>query len=355
MITIHGHAMQRDETFPIASLAGTYVLVRTGNNPTADLPSSRILTSEIQNNFDMMETIDPGNVAAILASYEPHETAFQKPTGKGELGRKDKHDLKSGQPFQSTPSKVTQKEFWDAGVIGMINRVSWGTYHGKAACLVIFCFSIRSGDHALRFRNANVKITFERHPSSAPAEDNPFVLAFAPRKIFGIPTTESKNLTYNVELSATVPVGPVEVGPTASIGKESTFEKEHRFKIVGNFWATKNGSDWDIVYWDVKENRKAKHGIPDRLNVGVIVSSRGPFQAIVEVTVDTPLKDGLFGFPWSKDSPVPFYPGVPKGPNPQVNDFEEFTEEDWRAMIPYEEEWQVCCIILKLLLILTAR
>ncbi|KAN0120257.1 hypothetical protein V8E51_002465 [Hyaloscypha variabilis] len=292
------------------------------------------------NNFNTMETVDPGDVAAILASYEPHETAFQKPRGKGELGRNDRHDLKSGEPTQTTPSKFTQKEFLDTGVIGMVNRVSWGAYHGKAACLVVFCFSLRSGDHALRLRNANVKITFEAHPTSVPTQGNPSVLAFAPRKIFGIPTTESKSLTYNVELSATVPIGPVQVGPSAGIEKGSSFEKDHRFKVIGNFWSTKNGSDWDIVYWDVKENRKAKNGIPDRLNVGVIVSTGGPFHGIVEVTVDTPLKDGLFGFPWSKDSPVPFYPGLPKGPNPQVSDFEKLTEEDWRSMIPYEEEWQ---------------
>lgn len=287
----------------------------------------------------MIEKTDPSDVAAILASYEPHETTFQKSTGKGELGWKDRHDLKSDQP-QSTPSKVTHKELWDAGVIGMVSRVSWGKYHGKDACLVVFCFSLRSGDHTLRFRNANVKITFEPRPSSPKAQNNPSVLVYAPRKIYGIPTTESKKLIYNVELSAKASVGPLEVGPSASIGKESSFEKENRFKIVGNLWATKNGSDWDIVYWDVKENRKVKHGIPDRLNVGVIVSAHSPFQGIVEVTVDTPLKDGLFGFPWSKDSPVPFYPGVPKGPNPQVNDFEKFTEEDWRAMIPYDEEWK---------------
>jgi hypothetical protein len=294
-----------------------------------------------------MEAPDLGDVAAILASYEPHEAAFQKPTGKGELGMKDRQgDLKS-HLLPETPNKVTQKEFWDAGVIGMVNCVSWGKYNGKAACLVVLCFSLRSGDHALRFRNANVKVTFERHPSSGASQGDPAVLVFAPRKIFGLPTTESKKLTYNVELSAKVPAGPVEVGPTGSMGKESTYEKEHRFKTVGNFWSTKNGNNWDIVYWDSKENRKAKHGIPDRLNVGIIVGSDGPFQGIVEVTVDTPLKDGLFGFPWSKDDPVPFYPGVLKGLSPRVIEFDKLTEEDWKAMIPYEMEWQVCYIMFK--------
>ena len=85
----------------------------------------------------MVETPDSGDVAAILASYEAHEAKFQKLTGKGELGRKDKQDPKTNIPLpllpQTTPSKVTHKEFWDAGVIGMVNRVSWGTYHGNSA------------------------------------------------------------------------------------------------------------------------------------------------------------------------------------------------------------------------------
>ncbi|KAG4434024.1 hypothetical protein IFR05_010506 [Cadophora sp. M221] len=290
-----------------------------------------------------MAATNPGDVASILAAYEPRETTFQKPSGRGELGRKDRQNLTSGQPSQgdqTTPNKVIHKELWDAGVIGMVSRVSWGKYYGKDACLVVFSFSFKSGDSALRFRNSNVKITFERHPSSPPEQENPSALVFAPRKIYGIPTVESKSLTYNVELSAKVPIGPVEVGPTISVDKGSSFEKEHRFKIIGNFWATKHGADWDVVYWDIKENRKAKQGIPDRLNVGVVINADGPFQGIVEVTVDTLLKDGLFGFPWSKDSPVPFYPGVPKGPVPKVIDFESLGEEDWKAMIPYEEEWQ---------------
>lgn len=121
--------------------------------------------------------------------------------------------------------------------------------------------------------------------------------------------------------------------------------KEHEFKIIGNFWASKNGSDCDIIYLDVKENHKANYGIPDRLKLGVIVGVDGPFQGIVQVTVDTPLKDGIFGFPWSKDSPIPFYLGVSKGPSSRVTDFEKFTEEDWRAMILYESQWKVVCSI----------
>lgn len=289
-----------------------------------------------------MEEPNPSEIiAAILASYEPQETKFQDPEGKRELSRKNRLEARPLSTSKSTPNKVTHKEFWDAGVIGMINNVSWGKYHEKPACLIAFSFSLKSGDHALRFRNANVKITFERHPSSAPEQDSPSVRAFAPRKIFGIPTKETKSLTFDAELSAQVPVGPVEVGPTSSIGEKLTYEKNHRFEIIGNFWASKNGSDWDIVYWDAKENRKAKHGIPDRLNLGVIVSADGPFQAIVEVTVDTPLN--IFGFSWSEESPVPFYPGVRKGASPRVNDFDKFTEEDWRAMIPYEEMWKVVC------------
>jgi hypothetical protein len=96
-----------------------------------------------------MEVTDPGDIAAILVSYEPHETTFQKPKGKGELGRVKgaqpvrvgpdlDHLEESGQPSQSTPNKLTHKEFEDAGVIGMVSRVSWGTYDGKTHALSSF-------------------------------------------------------------------------------------------------------------------------------------------------------------------------------------------------------------------------
>ena len=137
-----------------------------------------------------------------------------------------------------------------------------------------------------------------------------------------------------------MPAGPVTIGPRVSVERESEYEKEHRFRMVGNFWSSKHGSDWDIVYWDVRENKRTKHGIPDRLNVAVVVERESAITAIVEVTVDTPVVSGVFGFPWSKNSPVAFVPGIVMGEQPKSDRFEVLTDDEWRALIPYDEEWE---------------
>ena len=88
------------------------------------------------------------------------------------------------------------------------------------------------------------------------------------------------------------------------------------------------------------ENGKQR-GIPDRLNGAVIIESSGPFQAKAEVTVDTSIKDNLFGAPWQKTHPVPFTPGITKETAPRTLKFEDLTESDWKEMIPYELEGEV--------------
>ena len=82
--------------------------------------------------------------------------------------------------------------------------------------------------------------------------------------------------------------------------------------------------------------QKTKEGIPDRLNVAVVVEREGTFTASAEVTVDA----GMFAFPWSRNSPVVFVPGVAMGEQPKTSKFEELTDADWRKMILYEEEWE---------------
>lgn len=166
------------------------------------------------------------------------------------------------------------------------------------------------------------------------------MVKFAPRKIFGLPTVEGKKSRIGGEISLQVPAGPLTIGPKFHGEKETEYEKEHRFKTVGNYGSSKHGTDWDIVYWDVKENKKTENCIPDRLNVAVVVEREGTFTTSVEVTIDTPIAYGVFAFPWSKHSPVAFTPGVAMGEQPKTTKFDKLTEKDWRTMIPYEDEWE---------------
>jgi hypothetical protein len=221
----------------------------------------------------------------------------------------------------------------------MVTNVSHGTYNSAPASLIIFTFSFRGGEHGFRFKKANVKITFSKHPT-AKESATPCVVKFAPRKIYGLPTRESKRNKIGGELAFEVPVGGFTIGPKLGVEKESEFETEHRFMTVGNFWSSSMESQWDVVYWDMRENRRTKKGIPDRLNVAVVVERDGPFVASVEVTVDTPVANGAFSHPWTKNNPAAFMPGVIMGAQPRTDRFDKLTEEEWKALIPFEDEWE---------------
>ncbi len=74
-------------------------------------------------------------------------------------------------------------------------------------------------------------------------------MKFAPRKIFGLPTIEGRRNRVGGELTLQVPAGPLTFGPTIRGERENEYEKEYRYKTIGNFWSSKQGTDWDIVYW----------------------------------------------------------------------------------------------------------
>lgn len=261
-----------------------------------------------------------------------------------------------------TPSSiVTHKDIgWlsDAGVRGSISTVFHGTYNSEPATLILFTFVFRSGDRGFCFKNANVKINFSKHSSSSSSKQisgtkviqnrttenwNPEIVQLAPRKIYGLPTTTSKTQKISGEISLQVPLTPLTIGPSLSSSNESSFSLSHCYSITGNFWSSARDSGWDIAYWDLKENKRTKEGIPDRLNVGVLVKRGmgGRFQADVEVKVDTPVLKGVFGFPWRRERPVIFEPGTEVGAEGvRTRAFEKLGDADWRGMIPWEEDWE---------------
>ncbi|KUJ11064.1 uncharacterized protein LY89DRAFT_739278 [Mollisia scopiformis] len=297
--------------------------------------------------------------ASILASYAPSEAPFSLP----DTLPSSPTTISSPIPLPETtesieysytepllPSTRTVKVYHkdiapllsSAGVRGLITTVVHGTYSSRPATLILFSFSFRSGDHGFRFKNANIKIQFSNRPSSKPEETSPAIATFAPRKIYGLPTKEGRKNTIGGEISLQVPAGPLTVGPTLNGSRESEWEQTHRYKTVGNFWSSKYGTDWDIVYWDMKENKRTKEGIPDRLNVGVVVEREevGAFTASVDIEVDTPVLSGAFSSPWEKRRPAAFVPGVEMGKWKRTRRFEELSERDWRELVPFEEEWE---------------
>ncbi|KAF8846536.1 hypothetical protein BDZ45DRAFT_812252 [Acephala macrosclerotiorum] len=318
-------------------------------------------SSRISTTIDA-EILSTTNVNSILSSYTSPETPFSLPCAPSlEITEETTIQVPSSNrseaipisfppesiPYSYTESispstktiKVVHKDIvpylTDAGVRGLVTTVSHGTYNSKPATLVVFSFSFRSGEHGFRFKNANIKIQFSKHPSSRPEDINPAIAKFAPRKIYGLPTKEGRKNTIGGELSLQIPAGPLTVGPTAKYQRESEWEQTQRYKTVGNFWSSKYGTDWDM-----KENKRTKDGIPDRLNVGIVVEREegGAFTASVDVVVDMPVLNGAFSSPWER-RPVAFVPGVEMGESIRTRRFEELTEGDWRRLVPFEE-WE---------------
>ncbi|KAF5868743.1 uncharacterized protein Bfra_012074 [Botrytis fragariae] len=248
---------------------------------------------------------------------------------------------------------ITQKDIGflsDAGVRGSVSTVCHGTFHSQPATLILFTFIFRSGDHGFRFKNASVKIDFSRHssssspstPSSKTQENwTPTITALAPRKIYGLPTTIHQTRKLTGEISLQVPLGPTTLGPSTSLSHESSFSLSHRYSLTGNLWSQPHSSTWDSVYWDLKENKQTKGGIPDRVDVGVVVCrGGGAFQGEVRVEVDTPVMRGVWGWPWGRGRPVVFVEGVETGgERVRTRRFEELGTEDWRGLVGWEGEW----------------
>ncbi|CAL3966371.1 hypothetical protein PZA11_003044 [Diplocarpon coronariae] len=289
---------------------------------------------------------------SVLASYQPSEAAFElteslvpsdtplDPTEKNKSGAVPYSYVETSSRMLQVVRQEIAPFLSSAGVVGMVTNVSHGTFYSRPSSLLIFSFSLRSGQHGFRFKNANVKINFSKHSTVAAAASSPSVAKFAPRKIFGLPTVEGRKNTISGELTLQVPAGLLTVGPSVKGERETEYEKQYRFKTIGNFWSSKMGSDWDIVYWDMRENKRTKEGIPDRLNVAVVIEAAEPFVASVEVTVDTPFASGFLSHPWKRSNPAVFVPGVVMGGQPRTTAFDELTPDEWKSLIPYEEEWE---------------
>ncbi|KAF7915332.1 uncharacterized protein EAE98_011198 [Botrytis deweyae] len=295
--------------------------------------------------------------SSISYSAPPEETPTEEPNPPHKI----RLNAPASSPKSHTPYSIryelpsprstiiTQKDIGflsDAGVRGSVSTVCHGTFHSQPATLILFTFIFRSGDHGFRFKNASVKMNFSSYspPSSSPPKQptqTPSICALAPRKIYGLPSTTHQTRKLTGEISLQVPLGATTLGPSTSLSHESSFALTHRYALVGNLWSRPRSSTWDAAYWDVRENKLTKGGIPDRVDVGVVVCREGGgLMGEVRVEVDTPVMRGVWGWPWGRGSPVVFVEGVETGgERVRTRRFEELGAGDWRGLVGWEGEW----------------
>lgn len=240
-------------------------------------------------------------------------------------------------------SNILLKRLGKTNVIGTLRPVEYGRFGDRRATLVRMNFILRSPviDN-LRWIRGQVQVTFKpRISDTTTPRMDPEVVKFGPRKYFDIPSTETHERHYEIELSASGGGGVAQAGASARLGGSQSLARSFRLSIVG--LPDKSDKTWNKVGWVIQENSSQKDGIPDELDIAMVVAYDHPFNAEVKVEVTTNHGITLFGWPWRADDPVFFDPPDPalNGPTP-VTQFDQLTDEEWARMLCLHTQWQVC-------------
>jgi hypothetical protein len=282
--------------------------------------------------LQMASSTEPAENKALLECYNQKEVTLDPLAGTLELGSEKNES-------EETRDKITHIEAFGRSVIGSVTRVNYGSFGSTTACLLCMRFTFRyTKASMLRFKKAEIIVSFDKRGNQALNNSTlkePVVRIFAPRKLVGKPTEETKKIAWGIEWACSLSAVPVSRGPTLSRTNESTYSKEHYLEIKGIDQMTRKRKQPHIVIWTATEDDLLKSGIPDELNLAVVVEYDGDFQADVSVKVDTPLKDGLYAHVWSKDDPLLFLPPLGKGDVPPTDKFDKLSEADWQSLAPY--------------------
>lgn len=242
--------------------------------------------------------------------------------------------------------KVTHSEWLGCGIIGSVKGVHYGTWKSNPACLVLLQFTFRAKSGPLRLKRANVHLSFRSDPDPSSKSAEPWLYIFSPRKIYGTPYLEERKWAIEVGMQTSISAGPLSLlslsGPHVKATQEVTLPKEQRLKIVGQPWSERRRQQPHQVLYSIEEAANLGYGIPDTLNVGIVVGYNGPFQATVEVSAKTGVGVPIFAPPWSKDDPLLFNTVTEKGTIP-TKEFDKLDDVDWMRLVPYVEEWKVGC------------
>ncbi|KAF4466787.1 DNAJ domain-containing [Fusarium albosuccineum] len=237
------------------------------------------------------------------AALESRHCQFRVVVGSSDLGQPHDEDA-SFECFcddddTETRTKVTHIERFGNGIIGTVLSLTYGTWQGQPAALLVLLFSLRGReDGYLRFRAAEFSISFK---SRAPDDSYPVVRSIQP--------------------------GTKRVSETTA----SSLWPRDRFAIRGSLWSEKSQPEPHQVLWKVKSPRE---GICDSIPVATILTFSSPFIAIVKAKAMTgaPILT-LRAFPWSRNDPVLFDGVTPKGKGVASTDFSRLGDSGLEEII----------------------
>jgi hypothetical protein len=176
---------------------------------------------------------------------------------------------------------ITQERIGSTSFSATTQRVQYGTYYDKQACLIVidFTFSFKPKVPA-RYSYASITITFRRatdlgnhRAPKAPPEDDPHVANIAPKSVYGVITcVEDKEVQDVMVLKVFEKPLELNTGEESHAGMERMRHAEHRMEIHGqpveddNHVNAPNGGSWDLF-----EDPVAKDGILRNFSAVVVV------------------------------------------------------------------------------------
>ncbi|KAH7227531.1 hypothetical protein BKA60DRAFT_553072 [Fusarium oxysporum] len=250
----------------------------------------------------------------IPISWEPRWCQFDHLKEELWLGQHNADDT-------STRTKITHIDFFGLGVIGSVCSVAYGTWSDSPtsptspAALVVMQFDFRAGSGPLRYKSAEISISFK---GQKPGTSHPVIHQFFPT------SNKSRGSQPALRRSASMlPSDPFIWSPD-------------EFIIRGKTWLSKGVQEPDEVTWNINEIHGSKFGICEPVKLAFIVAHRGPFQATVEVEATTAINlIKISNTPWSRDDPLLFdcitHKGMPP-PATNLNELESQALADYIAL-----------------------
>lgn len=286
--------------------------------------------------------MDISDTKTLEAHYqEERECDFEDVEGQGQLSIRRNETIKGPDGQLETrlrPHITHHSNILGQKVIGSVDKILWGRYKDRTACLLVLRFRFIASTGLFRLRKAAVMVRFLNHgpnADSGPARPAPVVRAFSPGNIFGIPTEVEHEYAWEATAQFSLSSGFVEAGPEVTRGHTMRYTTEDTLEIAG---MSEPDEDHDLdnkVVFEIDENSAEKRGVPRELYFGVLVECEGPIQADVRTTIGD-----RSAWPWTTDDPIVVKPGVAYGSLPQeiTRKFEQLTDENWSTLVPYSQE-----------------
>jgi hypothetical protein len=251
--------------------------------------------------------------------------------------------------------KVTQDEIHNTRFKATLVSVTYGTYDGSPACLLLINYSFFFQIATLsRFVFAKIHAKFSQvtdaqftKPDSYDCGQDPVVKLYAPREVWGQSKVVQQKRTWALTVPVVANIHGVQAGVTVNGGVEKNVDRDHRMNILGDTLSDDNHVSGDNeVQWNISENRAQRDGIPHGFTTAIIAllpSNGNKIQLDVKVTPSVVFSINPLRLLQKKDEPLYLDRKTTKGTSPlpaAITDMKD-SNIDWAAVIRLQEEYQV--------------